>query len=112
MTRALIATLAALASTCAFSADDATTTKARAELATACAQSYASYITHNPGSPNYAGEKQPGDTMRYPNAKACNEEQLAAYLDRADPVLVMSAYPTAAGRPKAKKPVTSSSAPK
>jgi hypothetical protein len=107
----LVAALASLAGTGALAADDAVT-KARAELATACAQSYASYITHNPGSPNYAGEKQPGDTMRYPNAKACTEEQLAAYLDRADPVLVMSAYPTAAGRPKAKKPVTSSSAPK
>jgi len=44
----------------------------------------------------YKGEAQAGKTL------ACTESQYVAYLDKADPSLVMSAYPTAAGRPTAK----------
>jgi len=36
-------------------------------------------------------------------ALKCTEAQYVAYLDNADPARVMSAYPTAAGRPKAQK---------
>ncbi|MGM9516799.1 hypothetical protein ACS5PK_21305 [Roseateles sp. DB2] len=41
----------------------------------------------------------------YTEGKAlkCTEAQYVAYLDNADPARVMSAYPTAAGRPKAQK---------
>jgi hypothetical protein len=111
--KVLIATLACLASTAAL-ADDADMHKARAELRAACAQSYASFMAHQPAgnAPEYRGDKNPGDTQHYGNAKPCSEEHLAAYLDKADPVLVMRAYPSAAGRPKAKKPETSASATK
>lgn len=44
----------------------------------------------------YRGEQQAGKSL------ACTESQYAAYLDKADPAKVMSAYPTAAGRPTAK----------
>ena len=42
------------------------------------------------------GEQQAGQTL------PCAEAQYAAYLDKLDPARVMSAYPTAAGRPAAK----------
>jgi len=48
-------------------------------------------------SGKYKGEAQPGKML------ACTEQQYAAYLDKADPVRVMGAYPTAAGRPMVKK---------
>ncbi|WP_457351751.1 hypothetical protein [Roseateles sp. P5_D6] len=109
----LIATLACLAGTVAL-ADDADVHKARSELRTGCAQSYASFSAHHPAgnAPEYRGDKYPGDAQYYGDAKPCTEEQLAAYLDKADPALVMRAYPSAAGRPKAKKPATAPSAPK
>lgn len=109
----LFATLACLASLPAL-ADDADMHKAQAELRAGCAQSYASFIAHQPAgnAPEYRGDKQPGDNAYYAEAKPCTEEQLAAYLDKADPALVMRAYPSAAGRPKAKKPATAPSTPK
>jgi hypothetical protein len=109
----LIATLACLASASAF-ADDADMHKSRAELRTGCAQSHASFIANHPAgnAPEFRGDKYPGDGKYYADAKPCNEEQLAAYLDKADPALVMRAYPSAAGRPKAKKPVTAASSSK
>ncbi len=104
-----------LGSTGAFAADspDASMDKARAELRTACAQSHASFSAHHPAgnAPAYRGEKYPGDSKYYPDAKPCTEEQLATYLDKADPTLVMRAYPSAAGRPQARKPATNASAP-
>lgn len=108
----LIATLTCLASVAA-RADDADMHKARAELRTACAQSYASFMAHQPAgnAPEYRGDKQPGDNTYYRDAKPCSEEALAAYLDKADPALVMRAYPSAAGRPKARKPATGASVP-
>jgi len=107
----LVVSLACLASTCAV-ADDADMHKARAELRAACAQSHASFIANQPAgnAPEYRGDKSPGDNKHYDDAKPCSEEHLAAYLDKADPALVMRAYPSAAGRPKAKKPATSASA--
>ena len=108
----LLATLACLAGAPAL-ADEADVHKARQELRAACAQSYASFIAHHPAgnAPEYRGDKQPGDNTYYRDAKPCSEENLAAYLDKADPALVMRAYPSAAGRPKARKPVTAPSAP-
>lgn len=44
----------------------------------------------------YRGEQQAGKPL------ACAEAQYAAFLDTLDPVRVMSAYPTAAGRPSTK----------
>lgn len=44
----------------------------------------------------YRGEARDGQSL------ACAEGQYAEYLASADPVRVMNAYPTAAGRPKAK----------
>ena len=97
-----------LASTGALAADDADMAKARSELRASCAQSHASFIANLPAgnAPEYRGEKHPGDNKYYSDAKPCTEEQLAAYLDKADPSLVMRAYPSAAGRPKAKKPAS------
>ena len=108
-----LACLASASAFTAFAADDADVAKARAELRTGCAQSYASFIAHHPAgnAPEYRGDKSPGDNQFYGDAKPCSEEHLAAYLDKADPALVMRAYPSAAGRPKAKKPATSASAP-
>lgn len=45
----------------------------------------------------YRGEQQAGKTL------PCAEAQYVAYLDTLDPARVMSAYPTAAGRPAAKQ---------
>jgi len=45
----------------------------------------------------YKGEAQSGKAL------PCTEGQYAAYLDTQDPTRVMSAYPTAAGRPGAAK---------
>ncbi|MDR7272503.1 hypothetical protein J2X20_005186 [Pelomonas saccharophila] len=108
----LLATLACLSCIPAL-ADDADMHKARQELRAGCAQSYASFIAHHPAgnAPEYRGDKQPGDSSYYADAKPCSEAHLAAYLDKADPALVMRAYPSAAGRPKAKTPATSASAP-
>jgi hypothetical protein len=112
MRKFLIASLV-LASTGALAADDAAMDKARAELRAGCAQSYASFIANHPAgnAPEFRGDKYPGDSKHYGDAKPCTEEQLAAYLDKAEPSLVMRAYPSAAGRPKAKKPATGASAP-
>ena len=112
MRKFLIASLV-LASTGALAADEADMNKARSELRAGCAQTYASFIANHPAgnAPEFRGDKYPGDTKRSSDAKPCTEEQLAVYLDKAEPSLVMRAYPSAAGRPKAKKPVTSASAP-
>jgi hypothetical protein len=113
MRKMLVSTLVCLSSAGAL-ADDTDMQKARAELRTGCAQSYASFIAHQPaGNPaEYRGDRYPGDNRHYSDAKPCTEEQLAAYLDRAEPSLVMRAYPSAAGRPKAKKPDAGASTPK
>jgi hypothetical protein len=114
MRKPLVTTLICLASAGAFAADNPDAMdKARSELRTGCAQSYASFTAHYPAGnlPEYRGDKYPGDTKHYSDAKPCSEEQLAAYLDKADPSLVMRAYPSAAGRPKAKKPATAASGP-
>ena len=44
----------------------------------------------------YKGEAQAGKAL------PCTEKQYVAYLETADPTRVMSAYPTAAGKPGAK----------
>lgn len=71
-----------------------------------CAASYGNKLEGKPHSANeyqfvyykgeYKGEYKPGHYL------ACTEGQYASYLDKADPARVMSAYPTAAGRPTAK----------
>jgi hypothetical protein len=108
----LVASLALAASSGVLAADDAMN-KARADLRAGCAQSYASFLANHPAgnAPEFRGDKYPGDTRHYSDAKPCTEEQLAAYLDKAEPSLVMRAYPSAAGRPKAKKPATGASMP-
>ena len=100
----------ALAAVTAFAAQAANnTTPEQAELKAECANSYSatSSIT-TPVAANeyqfvyangkYKGEAKPGKLL------ACTSQQYAAYLDnKADPAKVMSAYPTAAGRPTTKK---------
>lgn len=110
--RKFLITALVLASASTLAADNADMSKARAELRAGCAQSYASFIANQPAgnAPEFRGDKYPGDTKHYADAKPCTEEQLAAYLDKAEPSLVMRAYPSAAGRPKAKKPATAASA--
>lgn len=101
----LVASLA-LAFASALAADEADISKARDELRAGCAQSHASFLANHPAghTPEFRGERYPGDTQYYSDVQPCTEAQLAAYLDKADPALVMRAYPSAAGRPKAKKP--------
>lgn len=83
-------------------------TPEQAELRAECAKSYTD--TSSIGTPvaaneyqfvyangKYKGEAKPGKLL------ACTEQQYAAYIDKADPAKVMAAYPTAAGRPTAKK---------
>jgi nitroreductase len=96
---ALVSTLPALAA-------ETPATLAQAVLRDGCAQSYASYLYYYPpGSqaPVFSGERYKGDNRYYNDAKPCDDEQYAAYLEKADPATVMAAYPTAAGRPKVKK---------
>jgi len=88
---------------------------AQATLREGCAQSYASHSAYYPpGSPGPAfnGERYKGDNRYYNNAQPCDEAQYAVYLEKADPATVTMAYPTAAGKKKAKKPAAGASAPK
>jgi hypothetical protein len=102
----LIPALAAVASLSAQAAN--THTPEQAELRAECAKSYTS--TSSVATPvaaneyqfvyaggKYKGEAKPGKML------PCTSDQYAAYLDKADPAKVMAAYPTAAGRPTAKK---------
>lgn len=115
--RALASALAALIATLPASAADTPAERAQAELREGCAQSYASYSAYHPvGSPApaFVGDRHPGDSRYYNDAKACGEAQFAAYLEKADPATVALAYPSAAGKTKAgkaKKPAAGASAP-
>ena len=110
MKRVLIA-LSLLASLCASScfaakADD-NSAAAVGELKSECAAKYSAKLDVKSAAANeyhfvyakgeFKGEAQPGMML------ACTEDQYAAYLDSADPIRVMAAYPTAAGRPVVKK---------
>jgi len=72
-----------------------------------CAKSYVEYSGRYAGAEAYSkayvkdskGYYRFGDKAYVP----CSEAQYAAYLDKADPAMVMAAYPTAAGRPGYKK---------
>ncbi|MBV8034709.1 hypothetical protein [Roseateles sp.] len=102
-----LAAFTALAGSAAQAANNAT--PEQAELRAECAQSYSDTSSiSTPVAANeyqfvyakgkYKGEAKPGKLL------ACTEQQYAAYLDnKADPAKVMAAYPTAAGRPVAKK---------
>ncbi|TXI18228.1 MAG: hypothetical protein E6Q67_12090 [Roseateles sp.] len=103
----LIPALAAVATFAAQAASPAT--PEQAELRAECAKSYSD--TSSAAMPmaaneyqfvysggKYKGEARPGKLL------PCTEQQYVAYLDnKADPSKVMAAYPTAAGRPTAKK---------
>lgn len=103
----LIPALAAVTAFAAQAANNAT--PEQAELRAECAKSYtetssiATPVAANEyqfvyANGKYKGEAKPGKLL------ACTEQQYAAYLDnKADPVKVMNAYPTAAGRPTTKK---------
>lgn len=106
----LIPALAALTASFAFSAQAADKqTPEQAELRAECANSYSDTSSiSTPVAANeyqfvysagkYKGEARPGKML------PCTSQQYAAYLDnKADPAKVMSAYPTAAGRPTTKK---------
>lgn len=96
------------------SAADTPAERAQAELREGCAQSYASYAAYYPSgsqAPAFSGERYKGDNRYYNDAQPCGEAQYAAYLEKADPGMVAMAYPTAAGKTKAKKPAHSASAP-
>lgn len=100
------AAVTAFAGTAAQAANNAT--PEQSELRAECAKSYET--TSSIGTPvaaneyqfvyangKYKGEAKPGKLL------PCTNDQYAAYLDKADPAKVMAAYPTAAGRPTAKK---------
>ena len=98
-------TLASLALVASFAhAADGVTVET---LRTECAAKYSAKLdTKDDGASSYhfvyakgeyKGEAQSGKAL------PCTEGQYAAYLDTQDPTRVMSAYPTAAGRPTAAK---------
>jgi hypothetical protein len=101
--------LSAAALLTAVSAHAASATPEQAELRAECAKSYeetssvavpqsSSEFQFVYSNGKYKGEAKAGKLL------PCTERQYAAYLDnKADPVKVMNAYPTAAGRPTAKK---------
>lgn len=101
------AAVTALLGTAAQAANNAT--PEQAELRAECAKSYETTSSiSTPVAANeyqfvyangkYKGEAKPGKLL------PCTNDQYAAYLDtKADPAKVMAAYPTAAGRPTAKK---------
>lgn len=106
----LIPAFAAFAAFTALAAQAANNaTPEQAELRAECAKSYSD--TSSVATPvasneyqfvysegKYKGEARPGKLL------PCTSNQYAAYLDnKADPSKVMAAYPTAAGRPTAKK---------
>lgn len=111
MKRNLFIALAAVGAVSLAQAGTQAAPSASAEIAALkgeCAAQYsAAYSKGTPAASNeyqfvyssgkYKGEAQPGKML------ACTENQYAAYLDKADPVRVMNAYPTAAGRPTVKK---------
>ena len=101
MKRILFAvTLASLGASAFAHADEAAAVSA---LRSECASKYSAKLDAKAGDANeyhfvyakgeFKGEAQPGKTL------ACTEGQYAAYLNTVDPVRVMQAYPTAAGRP-------------
>ena len=83
-------------------------TPEQAELRAECAKSYTETSTiTTPVASNeyqfvYSAGKYKGEAKAN-KLLPCTEKQYAAYLDKADPSKVMAAYPTAAGRPTAKK---------
>jgi len=102
MNRQLFAATLALVA-CSFAhADEATEVAA---LKSECAAKYDSAkdvkassneITFVYAKGEYKGEAKAGQVL------PCTEKQYVAYLETADPTRVMSAYPTAAGKPGAK----------
>jgi len=83
-------------------------TPEQAELRAECAKSYTdtSSVTAPVASNEYQFVYSEGKYKGEAKANKllpCTEQQYAAYLDKADPAKVMAAYPTAAGRPTAKK---------
>ncbi|WP_077034235.1 hypothetical protein [Pelomonas sp. KK5] len=98
----LVSALGLVAASSAFAAEG----DAVAALRSECAAKYTAKQDQTPIAANeyrfvyakgeFKGEQQMGMSL------ACTEGQYAAYLDSADPVKVMGAYPTAAGRPTAK----------
>lgn len=112
--RALAATLAALVSALPALAANTPADHAQASLRDGCAQSFASYSAYYPpgsAGPAFTGERTPGDNRYYNDAKPCDDAQYAVYLEKADPAMVALAYPSAAGKPKAKKPAQGPAAP-
>lgn len=112
--RVLAITLAALVSALPALAANTPADHAQASLRDGCAQSYASYSAYYPpgsAGPAFAGERVKGDNRYYNDARPCDEAQYAVYLEKADPATVAMAYPTAAGKSKAKKPVANAPRP-
>ena len=111
--RVLAIALATLVTALPASAASTPADFAQATLRDGCAQSYASHVAYYPtGAQVFAGERIKGDNRYYNDAKPCDEAQYATYLEKADPATVTMAYPTAAGKKKAKKPGAAASAPK
>jgi len=82
------AEVAALKSECAAKYDSAK------DIKTSAASGSEYHFVYAKGE--YKGEAKAGQVL------PCTEKQYVAYLETADPTRVMSAYPTAAGKPGAK----------
>lgn len=101
MNRILTAAALTLAAACSLAhADD----NAVASLKSECAAKHAVKVDASAANEyqfvyskgEYRGEAEAGKAL------PCTERQYVAYLETADPVRVMNAYPTAAGRPSVK----------
>lgn len=111
--RVLAITIAALVSALPALAANTPADHAQATLRDGCAQSYASHSAYYPpgsSGPAFTGERTKGDNRYYNDAKPCDQAQYAAYLEKADPGTVAMAYPTAAGKAKARKPASATAA--
>jgi hypothetical protein len=110
--RTLAVVIASLVTALPAFAADTPATHAQAVLRDGCAQAYAShtatYYAAGAVAPAFTGERAKGDNRYYNDAKPCDEAQYATYLEKADPATVTMAYPTAAGKAKAKKAAASS----
>ena len=111
--RALATSIAALVTALPALAANTPADHAQAFLRDGCSQSYASYSAHyQPGSPGPRLHRRAlqGRQPLLQRRQPCDEAQYALYLEKADPATVALAHPPSAGKPKAKKLMTSAAA--
>jgi hypothetical protein len=110
MKRTLIAAALAAAATASFAHTDKAAASAAETLRSDCAASHAVKVAAPAAANEYTfayhkGELRGEVTAQNKNVD-CSASQYAAYLNKADPMQVMQAHPTAAGKKKAAEKAT------